>query len=255
MKMDGTTEIATKKDEKSITIKTDRPATPLDIVNHAMQSGREISLDQIEKLYELQERHEKNEARKAFNKAMADFKADPPDLVKACKVDFTTNKGRTNYNYANIGDIAPIINKALSNHGLIATWETTQENGISVTCIIKHNAGHSEKTTLTAPSDQTGNKNAIQAIGSTVSYLQRYTLLSITGLAVREDDDGQAACENTITEKQHSEIVDMMNAKNIVEADFLVWLNGQKGTSISDMAELPSHMYGFVVSTIKSVRV
>ena len=243
-------------DTKAMITKTDtRPATPLDIVNQAMQSGREISLDQIEKLYELQERHEKNEARKAFNKAMSDFKADPPDLIKACKVDFTTQKGRINYNYANIGDIAPIINKALSKHGLIATWETRQENGISVTCIITHNSGHSERTTLTAPSDQTGNKNAIQAIGSTVSYLQRYTLLSITGLAVREDDDGQSACDTTITEKQHSEILDMMASKNIIENSFIEWLNDQKGTNISDMADLPARLHGFVISTIKSVRV
>jgi len=39
-----------------------------------------------------------------------------------------------------------------------------------------------------------GNKNPIQAIASTVSYLERYTLLAITGLTTKDmDDDGKNA--------------------------------------------------------------
>jgi hypothetical protein len=39
-----------------------------------------------------------------------------------------------------------------------------------------------------------GSKNAIQAIGSAVTYLQRYTLLSATGLAAKNgDNDGADA--------------------------------------------------------------
>jgi hypothetical protein len=45
---------------------------------------------------------------------------------------------------------------------------------------------------MSAPDDQSGGKNAIQARGSTVTYLQRYTLLSAFGLvAADEDDDGR----------------------------------------------------------------
>jgi hypothetical protein len=53
--------------------------------------------------------------------------------------------------------------------------------------------GHSERTTLSATADTSGSKNSIQAIGSTVTYLQRYTLLAAVGLAAGGDDDGQAA--------------------------------------------------------------
>ena len=52
--------------------------------------------------------------------------------------------------------------------------------------------GHSESTTLQSPPDASGGKNSIQAIGSAVTYLSRYTLLAITGLATGEnEDDGQ----------------------------------------------------------------
>ena len=246
--MDGMTEIATKKDQKSITIKTDRPATPLDIVNHAMQSGREISLDQIEKLYELQERHEKNEARKAFNVAMNRFKSNQIVIKK-------TAKGHNNM-FAPLDEIVTAVTPILSENGLSLTWDIEDlEKGVRVSAVISHEQGHSQRISLTSMPDKSGGKSDIHALGSIITYLQRYTACPALGIAASGDDDGQKASDKVITEKQHSEIVDMMNAKNIVEADFLVWLNSQKGTSISDMAELPSQMYGFVVSTIKSVSV
>jgi hypothetical protein len=41
--------------------------------------------------------------------------------------------------------------------------------------------------------DDSGGKNKIQAIASAKSYLERYTLLAITGLATKDmDDDGRA---------------------------------------------------------------
>ena len=51
--------------------------------------------------------------------------------------------------------------------------------------------GHSESTVLEAAPDSSGKKNAIQQVASTVTYLQRYTLLAACGLATKdmEDDD------------------------------------------------------------------
>jgi hypothetical protein len=47
---------------------------------------------------------------------------------------------------------------------------------------------------MTGPLDDSGNKNKIQQAGSTVTYLQRYTLLAVTGLSTQDqDDDGQGA--------------------------------------------------------------
>ena len=235
-------------DTKAMTTATEtRPATPLDIVNHAMQSGREISLDQIEKLYELQERHEKNEARKAYHNAIAEFKAK----------SFRINKDKNGHNcmFASLPNILDVVTPHLSEFGLSLSWETARrENLICVTAVLSHKQGHSEKTYQESAPDTSGGKNAIQAVGSAQKYLMRYTAEAILGIAAHDknEDDGKAMDER-ITEKQHSEILDMMLAKNIIEADFLGWLNGQKGTSISDMAELPARLHGFVISTIKSV--
>jgi hypothetical protein len=64
--------------------------------------------------------------------------------------------------------------------------------------------GHSELTKMTAPSDTSGQKNSIQAIASTITYLQRYTLLAATGLTTKDmpDDDGKGGVKEPIKSKE-----------------------------------------------------
>ena len=160
-------------------------------INQAMQmvnNGGDIK--NLEKMMELQERYDANEARKAYHHAMTDFKKSPPKITKSKHVKY----GNTNYKHADLASITEMINSALSEQGLSAAWKTDQENNISVKCTITHVLGHSESTTLSSPPDNSGGKNSIQAIGSTITYLQRYTILALTGLAAHDqDDDGQEA--------------------------------------------------------------
>lgn len=183
--------------------------TPANMIELAINRGAD--LDKLEKLMELQQRYEANEAKKAYVAAMAAFKENPPEIYKTKKAGFDhkSGQGRTEYSYADLAEVATAINKGLSKHGLSASWETQQEaKSITVTCIITHAMGHSEKTSLTAAADDSGKKNAIQAIGSTISYLERYTLLALTGLATYDmDDDGEGHEEvEAITEEQKANI-------------------------------------------------
>ena len=166
---------------------------PSVLLSQAIERG--IDTQALEKLMELNERYEKQQARKLFNKAMANFKKDPPKIFKDKAVSYNTTAGQTNYDHASLGRVNEKISAALADHGLHATWRTKQEKGsVTVKCIIEHEAGHSNETELTAPPDDSGKKNLIQQIGSTVTYLERYTLLALTGLATYDqDDDGQAA--------------------------------------------------------------
>lgn len=167
--------------------------SPADLASHILKFGG--NLDNLEKMIELQERHEANQARKAFHKAMAEFKSNPPEIVKNQLVKYKKKDGSvTEYKHARLGDIASAIGSSLGKYGLHATWKTEQEDKIKVTCFITHELGHSESTSLSADPDPSGSKNPIQAIASTVSYLERYTLLAITGLAANDqDDDGKGA--------------------------------------------------------------
>jgi hypothetical protein len=99
--------------------------------------------------------------------------------------------------------------EALGTHGFSHRWDTEQPDSgmIAVTCSITHAMGHCETTRMVAPPDNSGKKNVIQQVASTITYLQRYTLLAACGLATNEqlDDDGrggQAAGDNESTSEQ-----------------------------------------------------
>lgn len=181
--------------------------TPAQMLQMAVQQGAD--LDKLEKLMELQERWEASQARKAWVAAMASFKADPPSIGKNKRVHFTNKAGVvTDYKHATLDNVCDIVNKALSAHGLSHRWETHQGEGrIKVTCYITHVDGHSESTSLHSPADDSGGKNAIQQIGSAVTYLQRYTLLALTGLATGEtDDDGKETDYERISASQLADL-------------------------------------------------
>ena len=180
-------------------IQTVEQKSPIVQAAEFLQKDDGIDVDKLEKLFEIQERWEANEARKAYHQAMADFKANPPEILKDKKVSFKNNdQTTTSYSHATLHNVTSVINAELSKHGLTASWTTGQsDKGVSVTCRITHIMGHSEETTLVAPADGSGKKNSIQAIGSTVTYLERYTLFAITGIAGKDqDDDGNGAGDN-----------------------------------------------------------
>ena len=64
----------------------------------------------------------------------------------------------------------------------------TRRDWLEVTCTLKHVGGHSESVSMGGPPDAGGAKNALQARASTKSYLERYTLKAICGVAEGGDD-------------------------------------------------------------------
>jgi len=173
---------------------TGQDITPMDLLQRAVTSGVDVVV--WEKLMGLQERWDANKAHKAYAAAMADAKAEFPPIKKDHVVDFTNRQGqRTYYKFADMATIAEAIDKPLSKHGLTYRFRTVTSapTVVTVTCIVSHRDGHSEENSLSATADISGNKNAIQAIGSAVTYLQRYTLNAALGLTASEDDDGQSA--------------------------------------------------------------
>lgn len=193
--------------------------TPMTMIDRALASN--ASPDTLERLLALQERWEANEARKAFDAALAAAKSEIPVIEKNREVRYEHKggDGTTSYRHEDLGEIARIVAPILAMHGLSYRFRPSSEPNqpVSVTCIISHRDGHSEETTLTAGRDESGKKNSIQAIGSTITYLQRYTLKAALGLAASHDDDGSKADEKqseVISEEQRDNILDL-----IVETD------------------------------------
>lgn len=186
--------------------------TPAHMLQTAIERG--VDMEQLEKLMHLQERWEANEARKAFVKAMSTFKANPPKLVKDKTVSYTG----TSYTHASLAAVVDAVVQSMGEHGLSHRWDVRQENGgVTVTCVITHELGHSERTTLTAPPDDSGKKNSIQQVASTITYLERYTLMAATGLAAADmDDDGRGAGKprESLSDEQAAELKALLKETN-----------------------------------------
>lgn len=184
--------------------------TPMAMIRTAISTN--ASIEVISKLMDLQERYEKNEARKAFDAAMAAAKAALPEIKKNRHVGFKSKKqgaSDTSYWHETLDEILRTIEPILGQHGLSIRFRTVNEPNlpIVVTCRIAHRDGYFEENTLQGPKDETGNKNSLQGIGSTVTYLSRYTLKASLGLAASRDDDGESS-EDTgpISEEQAANI-------------------------------------------------
>jgi len=164
---------------------------PVNLIQMAIEKG--AGIDTLKGLMDLQERWEKNEARKKFKSAMVDFQREKPELKKDSNVNF----GNTKYAFNSLPNIQRAIDPVLSQHGLSYRWEQEQkeDGSIKITCIVSHISGHEESTYLVAKPDGSGSKNPIQQIGSTVSYLKRYTLEGACGLSSDKDTDAVPVVE------------------------------------------------------------
>jgi hypothetical protein len=200
-------------------------SSPADMIRMAVSGGAD--LEALEKLLTLQERYEANEARKAYHSAMAEFKKNPPRIDKDKTVGYESKSGaKVGYSHASLGNVVEKVSTELSKHGLSASWSTKQNGSIAVTCKITHVKGHSEETTISAEADTSGAKNSIQAIGSTITYLERYSLLSLAGLATYDDDDGKAsgAPAEYITAEEVKNIETNLDDLKIKQEQFLAYM-------------------------------
>jgi hypothetical protein len=208
----------------SITPTDNVPAvTPMQMLQVAVERGDD--LDKLRQLMDLNDRWEAAQARKAFVAAVAAFKAEPTRILKSKQVNIP---GGAKFAHATLADVVDGVVTSLSKHGLSHKWELQQEGDrITVTCILTHEAGHSERTTLSGLPDDSGKKNGIQQIASTVTYLQRYTLMAATGLAAKDmDDDGRGAgtAKPKISAEQVANLEALLTEVGANKVNFLKWL-------------------------------
>jgi hypothetical protein len=181
--------------------------TPADLVKYAMETKADLT--QIRELMALQKEWEAEQARKAYNLAMAGFKSEHIEVIKDKHVNYTTSKGTVSYDHASLYGMVKAAVERMGQYGLSHRWDVDQSEPplIKVTCIVTHQLGHSESITLSAGKDDTGNKNSIQQVASTITYLERYSFGAIMGLAARDqmDDDGRSS-DNTFDSEPASEL-------------------------------------------------
>lgn len=188
-------------------------------------------------------------AKAAYDAAFSAMQPDLPEIVE--RGGIKDRSGRIQSKYALWEDINEAIKPVLSKHGFGISFRTGQSDGkIVVTGVLSHRDGHREETTMELPTDTSGSKNAVQAVGSSTSYGKRYTAQALLNLTSRgEDDDGKAAgaaTEDTITEAQASVIRELIEKADLATETFC------KRWNIEAIPDVPSSKFNEVVRSLRA---
>lgn len=179
------------------------------------------------------------QAKSDFNAAFAAMQAVMEPAPKR-------GKGHNNKSYARYEDIDLVAKSAMNKHGLAINHTIHQDdNKVKIRAVLRHIGGHEESAEIILPLDTSGNKNPVQAYGSTTAYGKRYTYAALIGISAEEvDDDGQAA-GGVITEAQAKTIRDAIAFTQSDEAKF------KKFFKIDDIARLPAARFEDAMGMLK----
>lgn len=195
-----------------------------------------VNIEKMERLFTMHAEMQARQARAAYASALAAMQPDLPTIDRKGTIEIKKDgKVIQSTAYVLFEDINEAIRPVLASHGFALTFKSgqTPEGKITVTGILSHAQGHSEETTLVLMHDSSGSKNAVQAIGSSISYGKRYTammLLNITSRAMPDrDDDGKAAAKaanesDTITEAQIETLQSLIVETGTDIPKFLAWM-------------------------------
>lgn len=196
--------------------------TPMSLMQMAID--KEGSIDVIERLVAMQMAFTDREDKIAFRGAMTTFKENMPKIVKERIVK---NKvGDEMYRVTALEDVADPVMKALVNLGITYRYKTADlpDGRIRVTCILglRGTAYEEEGSTLAAPPDVEGGKSPLKAVGSTTSYLEKYTLMASVGMHVYGTDP-EAVAVDGITQAQGGEFIDSIKDAADATAVMYAW--------------------------------
>ena len=225
--------------------------TPMMMMIEAKQAG--FSAEEISQMMDLNDRNDAKLAKQAFDKAMAEFKRNPPKVYKDKHNDHFKST------YTSIGNMVTTVNEAMGKYGLNARWEfpvPSDATVITCTCILAHEQGHEVQVTLSGPIDTSGSKNPLQGRKSARTYLKLETFEAVTGMASEEgnvdDDANSAAIIERITEEQSLQINAKITDNDLNMAAFMKYLKTLKCDSIEDLsAQAFSAVMGTINAQIK----
>jgi hypothetical protein len=229
-------ELVPAEEPKSTAASAGAPSDPILVMIANAARDPAVDIEKFERLMSLRERVSLADARRSFYAALARAKGEFGPILKTRVVDYEhkSGDGRTNYKYEELADVGAVVDPVLSKHGLSYRHKSSQEGPkIKVTCILSHEDGYSEENSLEGVEDKSGQKNPNQAIASTVTYLQRYTLKEALGIGAGRDDDAAGEPEDPIIDVD--ELVEIETLIRDTESDLAKFLETIEAPSIAEM--------------------
>lgn len=178
---------------------------PMLAMMERLASNKDVDVVKLQALIDMQKDIMAVNAKAAFNTAFAKLQKRLPTVVE---------KGKTNNGaYARLEDIIETVRPILGDEGFSLSHRTEwpDKSTVKVIGILTHEQGYSRESEFLATADTSGNKNAIQALGSAVSYGRRYTTKDLLNIVTKEEDDDGKKSSNATAPEGYAEWVDTMD--------------------------------------------
>ena len=225
-------------------------ATLQTIITWALQNP-DVSLDKLDRLLDIKERLEAAQAKMLFARSMKDAQHEIGPVARDAENPHTKSR------YSRLETIDAAIRPVYTKHGFSLSFNNpaTEKGSITITCRVRHDAGHQEDFQLAAAPDTTGAKGAatkteVQGLGSTVSYLRRYLTLMIFNVVLKnEDKDGNLT--GFVNEEQANKIIDAIKRAALTptrEAKFL------EALGVKAVSEIPLREYARAMNMLEQAR-
>ncbi len=152
----------------------------------------EFDVAKFSELLRLQRDVSHDQARRAFNAAMADAQSEMLPVVRDAKNSHLNNR------YARLETIDAAMRPIYTRHGFSVRYgsaPSSSEGMIRITCTVAHADGYFEEQYLDAPTVNAGSQGGrtattpVQAVGSAITYLRRYLLSMVFNVVLADDDD------------------------------------------------------------------
>ncbi len=179
---------------KDVALVPANPNTDMIQMIERMASNKDVDVEKLERLIALNDRSVDREAAAAFNAAFSKMQADIPEIDE--KGAIKNRAGEVQSRYARFEDVQKVLKPILIRHGFALSFrsEWPDPKTVKVVGILTHVMGHARESEFLSAADESGSKNAIQGLGSAVSYGRRYTTIDLLNITTRgQDDDGQKA--------------------------------------------------------------
>lgn len=196
-------------------------ATLMNIIQRAAFDPT-VDIARLEMLFQMQREVLADEAKVAFEAAMARVQSEMLPIVRSSE-----NK-QNNTRFAKLEQIDAEIRPIYTRHGfsLSFTYGDDGNGGKEVRCDVGHNRGHIKQYKLPWVDDSTGlkgntNKTPIMALGSTITFLRRILTCMAFNVTLTNEESPVRAEQRFISESMKEILVGLLKETGVDTVRFL----------------------------------
>lgn len=156
------------------------------LIAQAITNGTPV--DTMERLLAMRREIRAEQAKEAFDEAMANFQRECPVIIKDKEVKEKDGK-TVRYKFAPLDSIVEQTKEYIAKNGLSYAIQVRQtDKMLTVVCIVKHKLGHSEESALGIPIGSEQFMSEVQKYGARVTFAKRYAFCNAFGIMTGDDD-------------------------------------------------------------------